>query len=135
MDKQKLPVGKGVLIGGFIVVLALVGVIFLVPKNSPVATPIPTPAPVAEELPATPEPSPKVYLLEEVQAHADAASCWTVVRGNVYDVTAFIDKHKGGSDKILGLCGINGTSAFETKHGGQELQETMLETLKIGVLN
>lgn len=75
-----------------------------------------------------------VYTLEEVKAHVDESSCWTVVRDNVYDVTSAIDKHKGGRENILKLCGIDASDAFVKKHGGQEKPESWLETLKIGTL-
>jgi cytochrome b involved in lipid metabolism len=77
---------------------------------------------------------PNSYIMAEVKAHADEGSCWTVLRGNVYDVTPAIETHKGGRDKIIAMCGTDATAAFETKHGGQEKPEAWLKTLEIGVL-
>ena len=65
---------------------------------------------------------------------ASASSCWTVIRGEVYDLTEWISKHPGGADKIIQLCGIDGTAKFVGQHGGSEKQETALATFKIGVL-
>jgi cytochrome b involved in lipid metabolism len=76
----------------------------------------------------------KYYTMEEVQKHNSRESCWTVVRGDVYDLTKWIDKHPGGADKILKLCGKDGTRAFEKKHGGQEKPEKALEQSEIGKL-
>jgi cytochrome b involved in lipid metabolism len=76
----------------------------------------------------------KYYTMEEVQKHNSRESCWTVVRGDVYDLTKWIDKHPGGADKILKLCGKDGTQAFEKKHGGQEKPEKALEQSEIGKL-
>lgn len=74
------------------------------------------------------------FTMDEIAAHKDASSCYTVIRGTVYDVTAFIDKHPGGDKNILRLCGIDGTAAFEGKHGGQEKPENALKGFEIGML-
>ncbi|MEM4461037.1 MAG: cytochrome b5-like heme/steroid binding domain-containing protein, partial [Nanopusillaceae archaeon] len=76
----------------------------------------------------------KFYTMEEVAKHNSRESCWTVIRGEVYDLTQWIDKHPGGADKILALCGKDGTKAFEKKHGGQEKPEKALEQFEIGKL-
>jgi cytochrome b involved in lipid metabolism len=69
-----------------------------------------------------------------VQAHNSKESCYTVIRGNVYDLTRWIANHPGGQQAILGLCGKDGTAAFEGQHGGQAQQESQLASFKIGVL-
>ena len=74
------------------------------------------------------------YSLAQVATHKDASSCWTVVGDGVYDLTAFIDQHPGGPDKILRLCGKDGTEAFTNKHGGQMRPENELASLMIGKL-
>ncbi len=76
----------------------------------------------------------KAYTMAQVAEHKDVASCLTVIRGTVYDLTAWISKHPGGDKNILKLCGIDGTSAFETKHGGQEKPEKVLEGFAVGSL-
>jgi cytochrome b involved in lipid metabolism len=76
----------------------------------------------------------KYYTMEEVQKHNSRESCWTVVRGDVYDLTKWIDKHPGGARDILKLCGKDGTQAFERKHGGEEKPEKALEKFEIGKL-
>jgi uncharacterized membrane protein len=55
--------------------------------------------------------------LAEVAKHADSSSCWSVVNGNVYDLTKWIDRHPGGPQRILGMCGQDGTAAFTGQHG------------------
>lgn len=74
------------------------------------------------------------YSSEQVAEHGSEANCWTIVRGNVYDVTPAVKTHPGGPDKILAMCGKNATEAFVGKHGGMPKQETGLEKLQIGVL-
>jgi len=74
------------------------------------------------------------YTAEDVAANSDASSCWTIVRGIVYDLTPFIDEHPGGAGNILRLCGTDGTAAFEGKHGGEPRPENTLEGYEIGTL-
>ena len=76
----------------------------------------------------------KTFTSADVSAHNSAASCYASVNGNVYDVTSYINKHPGGPEKILSLCGKDGSSAFNDQHGGQSKPEAMLATLKIGIL-
>ena len=76
----------------------------------------------------------KTFTMDDVAQHASKDSCYTVIRGFVYDLTKAIDTHPGGPDKILGICGKDGTDAFVAKHGGKERQENALETFKIGTL-
>ena len=76
----------------------------------------------------------KTFTMAEVATHSNDKSCYSVINGNVYDLTSYIYKHKGGASKILKICGKDGTSLFEGQHGGQEKPEAMLASLKIGVL-
>jgi cytochrome b involved in lipid metabolism len=76
----------------------------------------------------------KLYTMAEVAAHNSRSSCWTVIRGDIYDLTQWVNEHPGGPVKILNLCGKDGTQAFGKKHGGQEKPEQKLEQFKIGAL-
>ena len=77
---------------------------------------------------------PKTFTLADIAIHSSISSCYTVVNGNVYDVTAFASKHPGGEDNILKLCGKDGSAFFNKQHGGQEKPEATLASLKIGTL-
>jgi cytochrome b involved in lipid metabolism len=77
----------------------------------------------------------KIFTMDEISKHNSRASCYTVVRGNVYDLTNFKDSHPGGEKAILSICGKDGSSAFEDQHGGQNKPENQLVKLKIGVLS
>lgn len=77
---------------------------------------------------------PKTYTMAEVQAAAAAGKCWTVVNGGVYDLSAWISKHPGGSAAIKSLCGINGTAKFQATHGGQPKPENTLKSYYLGAL-
>lgn len=74
------------------------------------------------------------FTLADIATHNNTASCYTTVRGVVYDLTNFISKHPGGATNILKICGKDGTSAFERKHGGRPGPEEELKGHEIGVL-
>ena len=76
----------------------------------------------------------KVYSMDEVTKHNSKNSCWSVIRGKVYNLTDWVDKHPGGSDKILNICGKDGTEIFEKVHGGKEKPENILKRFEIGIL-
>jgi|SRR3989344_981385 len=69
-----------------------------------------------------------------VATHNTSASCWSIIDGNVYDLTSWISKHPGGQAAIKGLCGHDGTAAFHGQHGDAQKQADLLVTMKIGVL-
>lgn len=72
--------------------------------------------------------------MSEVASHNTPSDCWSVVRGQVYNLTDWIGKHPGGEKAITQLCGIDGTDKFVGKHGGKDLPENTLTEYKIGDL-
>jgi len=76
----------------------------------------------------------KYYSIDEVLKNNSKESCWSIIRGKVYDLTSWIDKHPGGSDKILNICGKDGTEVFYQFHKGEERPENTLKNFKIGEL-
>lgn len=74
------------------------------------------------------------YTMSEVESHDSQDDCWAVVRGEVYDLTDWVNAHPGGASAIARMCGTDGTSAFEGQHGGWEQAESTLAGFKIGVL-
>ena len=76
----------------------------------------------------------QMFSMDEVALHNSAESCYTVIRGFVYDLTSWIGQHPGGTEAILGICGHDGTAAFEGQHGGELKEEKKLTTFEIGVL-
>jgi cytochrome b involved in lipid metabolism/uncharacterized membrane protein len=70
----------------------------------------------------------------DLAAHGTQADCWVAIEGNVYDLTAYVDTHPGGSDKIVELCGSDGTSAFTGQHGSEQKPAAVLAGAQIGVL-
>lgn len=74
------------------------------------------------------------YFMSDVVNHNSTNSCWTVVRGYVYDITKFIPNHPGGKE-IVKACGKDGTALFmgEREHAEQNAQST-LDSYFIGTL-
>ncbi|MBS3902889.1 MAG: cytochrome b5 domain-containing protein [Anaplasmataceae bacterium] len=75
------------------------------------------------------------YTLATIASHNSGTDCWSVVNGNVYDLTQWISKHPGGEEAILKLCGKDGSELFNNQHGGQEKQQETLAGFHIGVLS
>jgi cytochrome b involved in lipid metabolism len=71
---------------------------------------------------------------QQVKKNNKASSCWTVINGKVYNVTRWIRQHPGGSQRILSLCGKNGSAMFSGQHAGQSAPENILKSYQIGVL-
>ena len=96
-----------------------------------------SPSPSASKT-ATPSPSTNSGLtkltLEEVQKHGSATSCWSIVYGNVFDLTKWIGKHPGGAEKIRAICGKDGTTSFERKHAGDGGAANQLSSYFLGKL-
>jgi cytochrome b involved in lipid metabolism len=94
-----------------------------------------TPKPVAS---STPSPKPTAeqsgYTMEKVRANNSEASCWSVIDGNVYDLTRWIASHPGGRGNILSLCGKNGTAEFAAKHRGDSNPQSRLKGFLLGPL-
>ena len=74
------------------------------------------------------------YTMAQVKANKSAAKCWSVINGNVYDLTAWINSHPGGSGSIISLCGIDGTQDFLAMHRNQSKPESRLSSYLLGPL-
>lgn len=82
----------------------------------------------------TTSPTPSGISLSQVAEHNSRSSCWSVINGNVYDLTSWIPNHPGGEARILSLCGIDGSNGYNSKHGGQSRPASILAGFKLGVL-
>ncbi len=105
------------------------------------AAPTPTvkPTPAATQEPAKASPTPEVttqsaYTMAKVKENNSAASCWSVISGNVYNLTQWINQHPGGPSAIRGLCGVDGSSSFNGKHGRQSNPNETLAGYLLGPL-
>ena len=72
--------------------------------------------------------------VDDVAEHATSDDCWSIVNGNIYDLTEWISEHPGGSGPIESICGLDATQAFGNQHGGQSEPESELAGFKIGLL-
>lgn len=54
--------------------------------------------------------------MEEVRAHSLEASPWFIVHGEVYDGTAFLKTHPGGSESITLVAGEDASEDFMAIH-------------------
>jgi hypothetical protein len=95
---------------------------------APAATPTPSPTPTAEVTTQT------GYTMAKVKENNSSASCWSVINGNVYNLTQWINSHPGGQSVIRGLCGVDGTSSFNGKHRGDGGPASILTGYLLGPL-
>ena len=108
-------------------------------STPPMAQPTPTPAAVAPSAKPSPTPEPEIttqtgYTMAKVKENNSASSCWSVINGNVYNLTQWINSHPGGPSVIRGLCGVDGTSSFNGKHRGQGNPTATLASYLLGPL-
>ena len=110
---------------------------------SPAPTnPIQTPAPIqasaqaathAPAPPPTPVNAPGTYTMSQVAQHNTPGDCWTVINGVIYSMSDFVNRHPGGPDRIIAICGIDATTAFENQHSGSRAANAaLMSLLKIG---
>ena len=74
------------------------------------------------------------FTMADVAQHSTSGDCWTAIDGKVYDLTTWEDKHPGGAERIVSLCGTDGTAAFTGQHSTQEEPNETLAEYQIGVL-
>ena len=112
---------------------------------APAITPTPTPSSAPAATKSTPEPTasstPKAeatvqsgYTMANVRANNSESSCWSVIGGNVYNLTQWINSHPGGASRIRALCGTDGTSSFSAQHAGRSTPISTLAKYLLGPL-
>ena len=84
-------------------------------------------------VPAT-EPKKSGFTVADVATHNSASDCYTIVGDKVYGLTDWINKHPGGADAIIGLCGIDGTAPFTKQHGTFDKAKQALASYLVGDL-
>lgn len=73
--------------------------------------------------------------LAQVGEHNSRSSCFSVINGNVYDLTSWIPNHPGGESKILAMCGLDASASFNRQHGGESKPARILSGFKLGSLS
>ena len=102
----------------------------------PTSTPSLTPTPQNQVTPSqTPAPTTPALVLNkiEVAKHNNASDCWSIIDGNVYNLTSWISQHPGGQAAIKSLCGIDGSVDFHAQHRTQAKPARELKAFLLGI--
>jgi cytochrome b involved in lipid metabolism len=78
---------------------------------------------------------PRLISVSELATHASRPDSWIALRGQVYDVTRYIDRHPTPAATIVAHCGTDATNAYKTKESGgrhSPRSDRELQTLRIG---
>ena len=70
----------------------------------------------------------------EVQKHSTGTDCWSVIKGEVYDLTSYVKDHPGGANLIKAICGKDGSSSFASEHAGASKPKNILAAFALGPL-
>lgn len=70
---------------------------------------------------------------DELSKHNKREDCWMAFRGRVYNVTAYLEFHPGGSEVLLEYAGKEATSAFLQMHPWVNI-EHVLNSCFVGIL-
>ena len=73
----------------------------------------------------------------ELARHATPTDCWMAVRGNVYDLTAYLPNHPSPPSIVNPWCGKVATEAYNTKTKGRphsSYADELLAKYRIGTL-
>jgi len=107
----------------------IISLISIAPANAASSgggsAPAPAQKPVSTNLPLT---------LDEVKKHNSADDCWSIIDGNVYDLTNWVESHPGGNERITAICGKDGTSSFLGKHSNSNSAKSQLNRFELGKL-
>ena len=71
----------------------------------------------------------------DVAKHAVANDCWVVFHNKVYDLTAFLKQHPGGSKVLMRFAGKDGTALFTMNHPQSIIASTLPADCIIGQLD
>jgi cytochrome b involved in lipid metabolism len=92
-----------------------------------------------QELTAPTEPAPGAssesgISVAEVQKHNTATDCWSAVKGQVYDLTSYVNGHPGGARVIKAICGKDGSASFAGQQGSANKPNNVLAGFLLGPL-
>ncbi|XP_065057576.1 cytochrome b5 reductase 4-like [Rhopilema esculentum] len=73
----------------------------------------------------------KEVTMEELKKHNKVDDCWMLLRGKVYNVTAYMEFHPGGIPELMRAAGQDGTEFFDEVHKWVNI-ESMLSKCFIG---
>ena len=68
----------------------------------------------------------------EIKTHNLKSDCWSIVNGNVYNLTSYVKSHPGGASVIANICGKDGSKAFVNQHNTQGKPNNVLSSFLLG---
>lgn len=74
----------------------------------------------------------------ELARHHEPQDCWMAIRGDVYDVSAYLPEHPSRLEITVPWCGKEATTAYETKTKGRPhsaYADELLARYRIGPLS
>jgi cytochrome b involved in lipid metabolism len=75
----------------------------------------------------------KYYTKDEVALHNNDEDCWIIIKNKVYNITDYLDKHRGGKMLLLYYGGKDATTEFNRLNHTKKAQK-ILESYYIGDL-
>ena len=79
--------------------------------------------------------APRKISTDEVKLHNTFGDCWLIIRGKVYDVSQYMERHPGGVDLLMNnSSGKDATEAYDDADHTKRAKET-LEKYYIGDLD
>lgn len=72
--------------------------------------------------------------VSELKKHNKANDCWIALKGDVYDVTPFLNLHPGGASRILEVAGGDATQKFYQIHSDETLDKMKDTLVHVGKL-
>jgi cytochrome b involved in lipid metabolism len=70
----------------------------------------------------------------EISTHNSKSDCWSIVNGNVYNLTSYVSRHPGGQSVIANICGKDGSNAFTNQHNNQGKPNNTLSGFLLGAV-
>lgn len=68
----------------------------------------------------------------EISEHNTRKCCWVIVKGQVYDVTEYLDHHPGGSAILLRYGGRDATVLYESNHSKGTIEKSLTRDKHLG---
>ena len=93
-----------------------------------------TPDPTTPGQDTTPETTSSSITEADLATHNSQSDCWVSYQGRIYDITAFLPKHKGSAGAISPYCGTatEFEKAFVRQHGTSKVAMLMRMGVHMG---